>query len=337
MRKRITAISMLVGLSIIGSMLLLAGLGNVYMVLSSSNSKMLAMAFALQIILMALFALRWKTFISSIGRRSRSVNVIMASLVGFFMNALTPGAKAGGEPVRAYLLSRLERISVSRCFATIVAERLYDVSAYMIVMLAGLIWIYRTAELSLMENMLLWSGAALILFLMWVTLNISVNKKKSKHLVRGMLKILRNVKPLASKVKEWNEKIDEAIDDYSSTFKDAMVSNLLSGVTLSMLMRILEITRIFLVAKALGVDVGLAEILGIYVVVMIAYLMPSPPAGLGVIDVVYVLGFRLLGTDTATAAAIMVVDRFFSTFMPAILGMMTTYYTGFRRLNHTTY
>ena len=332
MRRRFTFLSLGAGFLIVSMMIIFAGIREVYKNLVSMDVKLLTYVLIIQVSLILLFALRWSTFISTLGRKIGSMNVVVVSLVGFLMNSITPGAKAGGEPVRAYLLSKLERMNTTKCFATIVAERLYDVLAYLIVILLGIIWIYRSAELTIMESALLLGGTMLTVFLMWIVLNISINKKKSKKFIRYVLRIIRNIRPLAPKVKEWNDKVDEAIEEYSSTFKDAMVSNVLKGMLISMMMRVLELIRLFLVAKALHTDLSFGAVLSVYVLVLLTYLLPSPPAGLGVVDAAYVMAFKIVGINTALAASIMIVDRFFSTAFPAILGIASTYYVGFRKL-----
>ncbi len=334
MKKRaISMLSLIVGLAIIGSILKIAGVQEVYGSLLKIDRAGIFYILITQAMLTVMFAWRWRTFISSVGKNTRFTNVIMVSTIGYLMNCITPGAKAGGEPARAYLLGKLERMKATKCFATIMAERLYDISTYMLLILLGLVLIYKTAELTIIENILLWSGAIIVIILIWTALNISIDKDKSKNILKAILRILRNIKPLASRVNEWSKKIDESIDEYSTTFKNAMLQNVMSGVFLSMVMRALELLRLYLVAMALGAELGFVQILSVYVIIMLAYLVPSPPAGLGVIDLIYVVAFKLAGVSTATAAAIMLVDRFFSTLFPALLGLTSAYYVGFKKMD----
>ena len=68
--------------------------------------------------------LRWGLMIEPIGHKPRFANTFIAVMVGYLMNMAFPRM---GEISRCGVLSRYEKISFTKLFGTVVAERLIDV------------------------------------------------------------------------------------------------------------------------------------------------------------------------------------------------------------------
>ena len=138
-KRKFTLVTAVVGIAIISILLLLAGPREIAHAINAANHKMILIALFFQLSISLLYPLRWKYLLSSMGKGTRFSNIYMVSSLGFLVNALTPGAQAGGEPARAYVLSKVEKLSPSKCFASIVAERVYDVISYLLVIILGLV------------------------------------------------------------------------------------------------------------------------------------------------------------------------------------------------------
>jgi uncharacterized protein (TIRG00374 family) len=68
--------------------------------------------------------IRWQMLIEPIEKKPNVTNTFFAVMVGYFANLLIPRM---GEISRCGVLSRYEKISVSRLIGTVVAERLFDI------------------------------------------------------------------------------------------------------------------------------------------------------------------------------------------------------------------
>jgi len=75
--------------------------------------------------------LRWGLMIEPIGHKPRFINTFLAVMVGYLMNMALPRM---GEISRCGVLSRYEKISFTKLFGTVVAERLLDVLALLILL-----------------------------------------------------------------------------------------------------------------------------------------------------------------------------------------------------------
>ena len=76
--------------------------------------------------------LRWGLMIEPIGHKPRFVNTFMAVMIGYLMNMALPRM---GEISRCGVLSRYEKISFTKLFGTVVAERLIDIISLLLLLL----------------------------------------------------------------------------------------------------------------------------------------------------------------------------------------------------------
>jgi uncharacterized protein (TIRG00374 family) len=76
--------------------------------------------------------LRWGLMIEPIGHKPRFVNTFMAVMIGYLMNMAFPRM---GEISRCGVLARYEKISFTKLFGTVVAERLIDVISLLILLI----------------------------------------------------------------------------------------------------------------------------------------------------------------------------------------------------------
>ena len=75
--------------------------------------------------------LRWGLMIEPIGHKPRFANTFIAVMVGYLMNMAFPRM---GEVSRCGVLSRYEKISFTKLFGTVVAERLIDVLSLLLLL-----------------------------------------------------------------------------------------------------------------------------------------------------------------------------------------------------------
>lgn len=77
----------------------------------------------------ALRALRWRYLLEPVKRGTRFRNLFSALVIGYMMNNVLPRA---GEFVRPYAIGKLEGLSRSAAFGTVLMERILDIVSFMI-------------------------------------------------------------------------------------------------------------------------------------------------------------------------------------------------------------
>lgn len=114
-------------------------LGVIRFHLLNADYRTLALAGVVTIFQFPIRAYRWK-FLLMPRKRIRFMSLLSATMIGFMANNILPARL--GEFVRAYMISRKEKISGSSAMATIVVERLFDGMALLTVLLV----VFRTSE-----------------------------------------------------------------------------------------------------------------------------------------------------------------------------------------------
>jgi uncharacterized protein (TIRG00374 family) len=92
--------------------------------LRAANLWLLALAIAIQTSLFLIRAARWRIFLKPVLRSSSFHSRFAATCVGFMVNNLLPARM--GEFARAYAFSRVQPVTASASFGSLVVERLFD-------------------------------------------------------------------------------------------------------------------------------------------------------------------------------------------------------------------
>lgn len=97
------------------------------------NPVFLALAVLSSLIYHIFTSLRWKLILDKIVKVP-VFKLLPYVLAGQMMSALTPSAKLGGEPVRAYYLSEHTRVSKTRLLASIAVEKFFSIFVFLIIL-----------------------------------------------------------------------------------------------------------------------------------------------------------------------------------------------------------
>ena len=114
-----------------------ADLGQVWSAMASARADLIWLTVGLTILTFVVRAERWKYLLEPLGP-TRFRTVFRTTVIGFAASAVLP-ARAG-EVIRPYLLARSEGLSATAAFATILVERVLDLVAVLLLLLAFLIW-----------------------------------------------------------------------------------------------------------------------------------------------------------------------------------------------------
>lgn len=114
-----------------------ADFGRVWSAVASARADYLALSLALTAVTFLIRAERWQYLLGPLGP-TRFKTVFRATVIGFAASAVLP-ARAG-EVIRPYLLARQEGLKATAAFATILVERILDLVAVLLLLLAFLIW-----------------------------------------------------------------------------------------------------------------------------------------------------------------------------------------------------
>jgi uncharacterized protein (TIRG00374 family) len=123
---------------------------------------------------------------------------------------------------------------------------------------------------------------------------------------------------------ELENSIHEAIFGFQNTMK-MVISNkkgLAYSLTLSFVIWIFEIIRVYLVFLAFGANVNLIIIGEVFIVASLVGMIPLLPGGLGAVDGLMIVFYSAAGISASISAAATVIERLISFWMATIVGMV---------------
>lgn len=252
----------------------------------------------------SLWTMRWDLFLGEKGYKVSFFSLFKYLVVGLAVNNMTPLAKFGGEPVRAYLLREKEDIRMREGLATVLAE----LSVFLFV-LVGVILLGITLYYLLMSPPL-WVGLLLIPFGAFVLLVFYLIKSiysGSDYIVRFLNWIGKKV----GRIKPYRDKIERVYRDFRKAFKKSLENRrtFTKAIGLSLSMKVFDMVKFFLLFKALGYEIEIIEILIMMGLSAIILSIPSTPGSLGVLEGGLVFVLTTLGVPVPTAATVVFLNR----------------------------
>ena len=134
--------------------------------------------------------------------------------------------------------------------------------------------------------------------------------------------------------KKNSESVENSIHDAIAGFQHTMIvlmsnkKGLVYTLTLSFIIWIFEILRVYIVFLAFGADVNLIVIGEVFIVSCLVGMIPLLPGGLGAVDGLMILLYSAAGVPASVSAAATVIERLISFWMATILGMAVLPYYG---------
>ena len=314
--------------AILAVMLWLVGIEDIINALKVANLGLIALAIAVQVFTYFLYTLRWKILNNLAGIDVGVKKLLPMVLVGLAINNITPSGRGGGEPVRAYVLSKEEKYPFEETFATVVADRALDTFPFIVLAaltIVGMVF-YFDIESWLLIIMVI--SVIAILAVLFVLIYMCINPGFGKVVDGWIIGLVRRFYKKNSE--ELENKIHDAIFGFQNTMKLLISSKkaMLYAIPLSFIIWFFEIIRVYFVFLAFGADVSLVVIGEVFIIACLVGMIPLLPGGLGAIDGIMVIFYSAAGISPSISAAATVIERLISFWMATILGMMILPYYG---------
>ncbi len=277
-----------------------------FRVVLSANLMLVLAAFTLYYSSVFVYALRWKVVLGSMGYNA-PIRVLAAGFLGaVFVNNITPTSRAGGELVRVAYLSYKAEVPAVPAFNSIVYERIVEsIPVIALAIVAVLYGLY----VGTWNPWLTGSVAALILlvivfFRFWDTLvEFAVRKLGLGFNLDSNMRI-------------------------SGLFSNRRLFAV--SLTLSSIVWILDVIRLYLVALALGWEAPIMRFTVVAVIYLVLGIFGFTPGGLGIVEGGLSATLAAMGAPLKTAIGITVVERLISYASSTLIGFLVITLTGGR-------
>ncbi|MGC9517829.1 MAG: UPF0104 family protein [Methanomicrobiales archaeon] len=319
---------MAIGIGVLIAMIMFIGPGQIESAIRMANIWYIILAIIIQIFTYFLWTLRWSITTDAVGISIKKWHLLPMLMVGMAINNITPSARGGGEPVRAYILSKYSQTPFENSFATVIADRGLDTFPFIVLSILTIISMVLFFKLPQWIVLALIIALIIIVVVFFVAIFISVDKNIAKRFTLWLVRIIKKISKKRSQKIE--EKALEAIHGFQDSIrimiKDKQV--LYYGLPLSFFIWFMEIIRVYIVFSAFNADISLIIIAEVFVIASLIGLIPFLPGGLGAIDGIMIVLYSYAGVPPSISAAATVVERLISFWMTSIIGIAVIPYFG---------
>ncbi len=272
-------------------------LADVWVAFRSANFLLLGLAVALGYLNYLFRSMRWGLLLRPICAETSLYSRFSAMNIGFMATNLIP--LRVGEFVRPYALSRMEPVSISGAFGSLVVERFLDSLT-----IAALLFVAIAAP-GFPENPMVWD-VSLSVWIRWFLVALG-------GLLTFMVLLLVFPKPLVAAV-GWGagflpRKLERLVVDVMEAFLEGLKvlqspALLVQAIVWSVGIWLFQSLSFWVAFLAFGIDVGYDVSLFVNGTVALAVAVPAAPGFLGTFQLGVVGGLGVYGVSEAAATAV---------------------------------
>jgi glycosyltransferase 2 family protein len=323
-------ISFIVAIFIILAITFVIGFNNVLNVLKQANLIYVLIVFILEFIILIIWTLRWRLILNVVDESPGFKNLFLMLFASLFGNNITPGA-AGGEPLRAYLLKKIEGTPFEIGFASSIADRVFEFFPFVLISLFAA-YLILTWNISFYAKIILSVVIILTLIFFVVLLYAGINKEIFQRIIissaRRIYPIFRRISENPMTFSEVTEKLIYYINRFSSGFLEVLADQrtFIIGFLLSLGMWGLDMIRLYVCFVALDFYPPVFPLILIYTIAILISLLPTLPGTLGIREATLVGLFAVVGVPADVVIAASIIDRLASYVLPTFIGGFVAFY-----------
>lgn len=323
-----------IGLLVLAGMIIFIGPDQIIAALANANRNYVILAIVIEFIIIGLWTVRWSIICKSLDISHKQLPLFAMTIVGLAINDLTPSGRSGGEPVRAYLLSKSSNENFERTFATVMGDKLFDTFPFMVLAIFAISYLMLYLHLSnVLFTVLLLALVLFIIalvFIIYICINESVG-------IRTIQWVFRQIRRFTKRdLNKYEDKATSSLIGFQESLRFLMRDRklLLIATVISFVVWFLELFRVYVVFMAFGVTVSLGMIASVFLVSTLIGIIPILPGGLGSIDGVMILLYSMAGVSAGISTAATLVERMISLWMVIIIGVILLPFFGTGALDY---
>ncbi len=329
-RKTRVILLFLVGFALFVAIFYLIGFDKLLNQLLKVYLPYFLMAVIFLILFVLLWAMRWWLFVRKAEPGIPYFDILKNHVVGLAVNNLTPVAKLGGEPVKAYILNRKHKIGIGEGLATVLSDLTMEfITSIGVVIVAMFLYITFT-------NPPFWIILIVLFFLIVAFLVLAglMEIQSERDLIPKFIRWLSN---RSKRMEPHTERILEGYKEFQQAFRRGLKDRktFIAGLTLAILLKIAEISSYYFLFLSLGYEVSLVTLVIIMGVNAMLLSIPATPGSLGVLEGGLISTFILLGVPSAEASAAVFLQRLILFWGVTVVGSLMGVHYGVSFWNKT--
>ncbi|MFH1608172.1 MAG: flippase-like domain-containing protein [archaeon] len=289
-----------------------------------------ALAFLCALGSFLLWNLRWMNTLEGI------VNVnywflLKVLFAGVFLNNITPGTGIGGEPARAYFLSKKYNKPKTKMFGVILAEKMFNLSIFLLFVLISLLSVLILVEIPRSLKIFFESAVLVIFVLIILFLLIPRRKKSNREWLLRKLFILKSINKNFKNFNEFKLYVRRRISNLKGAFSKSVrgKKKLYRGLLFSAGFWMLTFFVSYFLFLSFNVKINfLSVIIAVSLSNFIGDISPLP-GGIGMMEGTMFLLYSSMGIPDSLAIIVTLLSRFIYYFFALFVGGISLLYLRF--------
>ncbi len=312
----INALAVLAVVGLLWVVLTHIGFGRIIEAMRRVSPRAILAAASLHLTVFVLWTFRWQQLMKPEDRKS-IVALWPIYMAGVFGNVVTPGARVGGEPIRAFYMSRAFGGEKTVHLGTVLVDKLGNSAVFMVFLLGSLVFILFSVPLAIGIKAAL--GGILLLAVGAVTGGLIVQKKarlKSRLLARALPALynsttLTSLRRLFPHYEHFEIYVIRKLDNVLTPMARAAGSPkaLAKIILISGASWLLFYMAHFVLFAALGVNVSFLKVLVIVTISDFVADISFVPGGMGFAETTMIGLCAAFGLEAHAAAAVALISR----------------------------
>lgn len=291
-------------------------------VLENANYLYFGAAFLLNFLMIFFWTKRWDIVLKSMGHRLKFFWLYVATMLGNFGDTITPGARMGGEPFRAYVVEEKQPgVKLDDLASSLLMEASYNSITFSVIAILSIVFILFKYTVPGNVRLLLIGmatiGSAGICFIFYFMFRTAKGARVLEKIVDLMLKLFEKTHmakyfkkkhfALQGMEKKWDKHIESVFFGLRRLSTNAQLWR--KGMVLCALYWLTIYAQAYLCFLAVGGKIPFVSVVAIVAISDLAGTLTLLPSGIGVVEVVQTSLAYLFGLSIAQAGAAIVLLR----------------------------
>ena len=312
------------------------GLYNLYTTLRGMNTIYLALAFLSVTLYMFWWNLRGYYIMRTI-KKIKYLPLVPIFLAGMLLNTITPGARAGGEPIKAVYLSKRFKITKTKAFAATILNIIYNFFIFALLSLFSILFVilYINVSFPIKVFLMVFLFGIPILFILMFLLKKRIKNLILKRLIGSIYHtfLFTKVRERFKTHKELERYINKKIKVFSKFIKKSLKSKkeVSIGLGTTIGFYIFRYLTVYLLFLALGHDIRFIPIIIVITLATLFGDLSFTPGGMGITEGLMIALYLSFRINPAVAVIVTFIDRAMFYFYSLFLGTIAFIYMTLRR------
>ena len=311
-------ISLLIGLFVFAIIFLKFGMESILLIINNISLKyLLVFLFFFSASFLPL-VLKWQIILRTYKKKINFLELLKQTIAGYAVSYITPVAKLGGEPVRAYMLKKNCNVDLKTGSSSIVIDKFIELLGMIFFGLIGMIFIISFPKIPFYFKSVFISLIILGSYILFIFYYRTKTEKGSFSSLLVSFKIYRNKKFIKS-VENVEKKMSHFFKNHKKEFFLSFLCYIIYGIIV-----FFEFKFLFL---SFGVHTSIIELMLSLTIFGLFNLFPIP-AGIGFGEAGQSSLFLLLKGNGSIGLAFVLLERITSLVVVAIGFSIISYFAG---------